>query len=742
MPVSEEWKAERQEITDALIRHRAKVRKSKGVTWYDHHCLFHADHHRSASWQPDTGTYYCRTEDKTYLVPQVLEALLVPIPQTVRRNSIRIPSHPSPLTATIYTYLWPDGKPSHVKLRWGDGDQKQILQSDLDFSFRLPEKTYPIYGDYNLADGLHLVVVEGEKNVERISALDDDLDGISILAVTCGSVADIKKHATELCARLGELHPASITLWPDNDEPGLAAMRSVHLALNNQGLVHSLIRPAELGLPLKGDVCDFADQNQSLSALIAKANGTLESDAVEALLAKTIVTRGWMVYPDGRDLSAISEENAKAIWYDAYRSLPNSKQLQEYLARVRLKSMREPVTISPRVYTNEQVTWWRPNQGLPYRISAEGIVLDADPPGVFLLTPDDGRHVDTSVDASGTSHHLEELLQPWILSDTEIAMITGWLVCAMGSLQTPILFMKSGAGTGKTTLARFLLSVVEPMSPELRSRVLRDERHFAIGLMKYPVALIDNVSRVESEVEDTLSQLVTGYTASIRPLYSDTETAMFLRRGIIITTTNWDIYKGDLASRTIVVEPKRRQAAYADDRYMQRRYTPLIPKIRNYIMGLLAVYYRQRVQHQNNTHFRVGDLGVVFACLGYDTAILAQQESLARSNVVSSNDPWLEAMVELWREEDSISYVKTTKEVLDWMESYGCQGVPAEKSPRLARWFAEKSPFFIDYGFTVERVMTNPRGYRFVRVEPAANSRVDSADGRGDLGVAAGVVPA
>lgn len=739
----EQWRVEREAITLALYnRAGGKRRNSGGEVWVDHRCLFHDDRHRSASWSEEAGTYYCRTEDRSYAVAQVSERLLMPRqPPSSRQRYSRQLAHPPILEATMYTYMWPDGRPSHIKLRWGDGDEKKILQTDLDFAFRLPEETYPIYGDYQLGEGLHLLVVEGEKGVEAVTGVHDDLHGVAIRAITCGGASDIKKHATELTARLGQLRPATITLWPDNDEPGFAAMRAIHLALNHQNLAHSIIKPAELGLPLKGDVVDFLDANGSLAALLAQQVGSPEDDPVGEMVKRTAVTGSYLIYPDDNRLNAINEYHCRAIWWIAFGSLPTQKQLQEFVARLYVKAHDNPLVPSPRCYTNERVTWWRPQaKGKAYRISADGVELDNDPEGIYLLAMDDGRHVDTSVDPEGSRADLEELLSPWTLSTTEVAMIEGWLVCAMGGLQTPILFMRSPAATGKTTLARFLLSVVEPMCPELEAKAVQDPRHFAISLMTTPVALIDNVSRMDSSVEDMLSRLVTGYTASVRPLYSDELVHMFMRRGIIITTTSWDIYKGDLASRTVVVEPQKREAGNAPDRYVQARYMPLIPKVRNYIMGLLVTYYQRRDQFQHNAHFRIGDLGVVFACLGYDTSELARQESLARSEVVAMEDWRVQAIVDMWTAADSEMIFFATQEINDHFKSEGIEVWP-DKSPRLARWFAEKAPFFIDHGFTVERVVNiNPRGYRLRRVAEI-KSILDLGSRRSDLGLPPPTLP-
>lgn len=719
-------RAQREAISRALLdRHGGKRRRE----WIDHFCLFHEDRHRSASWAEENGVYYCRTEDRVYYTPQVLDKLLIPTtPLMGKRKKPPAEVLPPITQATIYTYIRPDGSVSHLKFRWGDGHDKLIRQTSLDFDWVRPADAYPIYGDFGLTreQPTHIVVVEGEKCVDRIDQLGDSLAGSSIRAITCGSNSELRKYAVELVGVLGQLHPLSITLWPDNDEPGLAAMRHVHVELQRASLAHSLISPAELGLPLKGDVCDYADAGGSLSVLLAKQTGTLEHEPVRELVEETVVTRdGHFMWPMARVPTAIKEDYMDALWQHKYGALPKTNQRRELIAGLISKGRNNPAQVRSRVFTNEQVTWWRPEPtGQCYRISAEGIELDNDPPGIFLAVPsDDGRHTSTDVDLAGERNDLIELLSIWSFSDTELAMIEGWLVCAMGSLSTPILFIKSAAGTGKTTLARWLAAIIEPFASEPPARIMRDERHFLRQVMAHPVVVIDNVSRVESAVEDTLSQLVTGAAFSIRPLYEDRLVELFLRRAVILTTTNYDIYKGDLASRTVVLEPARKTHGYFSDRELQKRVAHLFPKVRGYVMKLLATYFQKRGDYiEPNIPFRIGDLGMVFATLGYDTDALAQQESMARSAVVSINDPWLESIVELWKEEDSIYVFKTTREIHQWMLDYGCVDAPPEKSPRLPRWFAEKAPFFADYGFSVERWMQNPRGYKFRRIELARST--------------------
>src|SRR5207248_2355507 len=88
-------------------------------------------------------------------------------------------------------------------------------------------------------------------------------------------------------------------------------------------------------------------------------------------------------------------------------------------------------------------------------------------------------------------------------------------------------------------LARWLTAIIEPFASEPPARIMRDERHFLRQVMAHPVMLIDNVSRVESSVEDVLSQLVTGTALSVRPLYEDRLVEVFLRRAVF-TTLGYD----------------------------------------------------------------------------------------------------------------------------------------------------------------------------------------------------------
>src|SRR5438094_1138813 len=99
----------------------------------------------------------------------------------------------------------------------------------------------------------------------------------------------------------------------------------------------------------------------SLSVLIPKQTGTLEAEPVRQLVEQTIVTRdGHFMWPELRIPTAIKEDYVDALWQQAYGSLPKTQQRREVIAGLIQKGRESPVQVRSRAFTNEQVTWWRP----------------------------------------------------------------------------------------------------------------------------------------------------------------------------------------------------------------------------------------------------------------------------------------------------------------------------------------------------------------------------------------------
>lgn len=740
--VSPSYLVDREAVTRSL-KARGKTRSRKGdpgETWLDHSCLFHEDAHNSAAWEESTGNYYCRTCDQRYPVPEVL--LRLGLPSAEKRNgedssilSVRAGSAKAHLSSgstpaagdvltlppiDTYEYRFPDGTLSHLKHVQGEGSGKKVRQEGPNGESSVSNlETYPIFGDLGAPAGANLIVVEGEKCVLRVQAMADTWRDQPIIAITCGSVSDLSSHAQVLATRVGELQPRTVLLWPDNDGPGFKAMAAVGRSLRSAGIPFQALKPAHYNLPPKGDVVEFVGAGNSLAGVFSDHFGA--GQKVEQLVAKTACARNSFVLPHSRELVKNDTNHVTMHFLSELGFMPKDSEVKELGARLRQKGYSEPIDVHFRLAQLGSEVYWRPAvSGRCYRIAGTGVTLAEDPPASLIIAAKPRYPVE--VDLAGTREDLEKLCHFFNLPPVEVAMVEGWLVAALLGLETPIMLMRGQAGSGKTSLARLILAVLEPSVPEFDagSDQNADTRQFLRFLQRAPMVLMDNVSRFSASMEDVLSKLVTGFVAGLRALYEDSIEMLYLRRAIIVTTINWDVYKGDLSQRMIVVNPSTRtQGLWMPASDLYATLAPQLARIRGHIFRQASVYLASPPSPAD-VGFRIGDLGKVFHALGYNVDEIAREEAVAKTAVIGSNDPWLEAIVAWWEEQDPKLTVMTevsADKLLEFMFDYGIENLPPKKSNRIARYMSEKGPIFRDHGFSVEAYRSNrERGYRFRRL--------------------------
>ena len=132
--------------------------------------------------------------------------------------------------------------------------------------YRLPE----LFGEKQI------FVVEGEKDADRLGSLG--------LAATCNN-GGAGKWSDDLTGQLVRSGAETVTVLPDNDDPGRQHVGSVARSCAAAGLLVKIV--ALPNLPLKGDVSDWLDAGgtvEQLEALVAAAPEWTpdESDEVEA----------------------------------------------------------------------------------------------------------------------------------------------------------------------------------------------------------------------------------------------------------------------------------------------------------------------------------------------------------------------------------------------------------------------------------------------------------------------------
>lgn len=146
----------------------------------------------------------------------------------------------------------------------------------------------------------------------------------------------------------------------------------------------------------------------------------------------------------------------------------------------------------------------------------------------------------------------------WHAGDSRWALIRGWLVAScFPDIHRPLLAFTGQPGSGKTSRARLVLSVIDPRE-ELGSSFGKnegDEQAMAAG--RYLVGW-DNISKVSDEVSDRLCRLVTGEESVRRKLYTDSDQAVVsYRRTGAITAVVQPSLRADALERLIPVSCDR-----------------------------------------------------------------------------------------------------------------------------------------------------------------------------------------
>jgi len=140
------------------------------------------------------------------------------------------------------------------------------------------------------------------------------------------------------------------------------------------------------------------------------------------------------------------------------------------------------------------------------------------------------------------------------VSDDDWPLVASWLVAAL--LPTgpyPILFLHGEQGSGKSTQARVLRSLVDPNSAPLRAAP-RELRDLALAAHNGWVISLDNLSRLPVWLSDALCRVSTGGGFATRSLKEDEDESVFDgQRPVLINGIDDLANRGDLLDRALLV---------------------------------------------------------------------------------------------------------------------------------------------------------------------------------------------
>lgn len=194
------------------------------------------------------------------------------------------------------------------------------------------------------------------------------------------------------------------------------------------------------------------------------------------------------------------------------------------------------------------------------RIGETGWKVEETPPILFRRYP---HQQPLPVPKSGGD--IAGLLAPFNMSAGERAIILAFIVAAfVPDINRPILLPNGPQGSGKSTLCKWILALLDPSGAEDLG-LGSEENALAQSLDAHQVAFFDNVVKVTDWQAKVLCKAVTGGGLEKRRLYSDDDSIILaLHNVIILNGINVPTSAPDFLDRTILlsmdrIPPERRK---------------------------------------------------------------------------------------------------------------------------------------------------------------------------------------
>jgi hypothetical protein len=215
------------------------------------------------------------------------------------------------------------------------------------------------------------------------------------------------------------------------------------------------------------------------------------------------------------------------------------------------------------------------------------------------------------------------------------------------------------AGSGKSSLADFKLSLTDPTGDGKRVTTGTDSKDIAAAAQQRYALQIDNAGKFDKSTSDLLCIVATGGTLLVRVYYKQTETAnLCLHRVLIVTSVSPVCIAPDLQSRVNRYELAARDSGFVAEEELKATLEALKPRMLGSIYTLLSGALRELpgVQSSGTWEHRLVDFDQIGESMvkasglkpgTFLTAVGQMRERMARRT--ASGDLFLIALLKVLR---------------------------------------------------------------------------------------------
>jgi hypothetical protein len=487
--------------------------------------------------------------------------------------------------SAVYDYTNMKGELLFQVVRYEPKDFRQRRpDGNGDHIWNLKGTKLVLYRLYEALTASHVIICEGEKDVETLYALGLP-DGYAATTSPMGAEKWRPEYSDSLLDK-------TVVVCPDQDQPGARHGEKVCQAIKEKAK-----KIFWLALPSGKDVSDWVEAGGTAEAFqklldeakpwgsgehVAALKDEKQKNASELAPKKSQATilvelveglQCTLFHDDTKEAYAsVPVENHRECWpvcsvgfkewlamkyYGAHNSTPGNKAISDALVNIAGQAKFGDKAKAELVYTRVGGN----NQEVFVDLGDDDWNMVHITPEGWKVVPHGSVRFRRSIGMKAlplpiSGGDLRTLLGPFInlSADDDWTLLIGYLIAAIRLLGPQLILEIIGEqGSSKTTVTDIIKAVLDPNKASKRTEP-KEERDLMIGAANNWLLAFDNLSGLQGWQSDALCRLSTGGALVTRTLYTNKEETMFeAKRPIVLNGIGSISNRPDLLDRSITL---------------------------------------------------------------------------------------------------------------------------------------------------------------------------------------------